>query len=543
MALTPITLPGDIAAARDPVWCEFRCGGYRTSAPVAAAYTLVVTQQPTNGMQWQLVLPSGAIVFTFVSGTADDSGTQVAIGVDLAATQTNLATALAANYDVNALFAIAEGGGVINLTARTAGAIALSFTNTSPVTLAWVEATEGEDAVFTENYSGHLQVWVERVWGSDTFEPLPAIEGRPRATDRTLRWDIHLLLKPELGYDWPAYTQSGLLVTRALQRHYYLTHWEQHGDPPARKRLYRTSTRLAWYAGSRQADRDTMEQVFGVISATSIETPFLTWLGRGGQREVGPTQHVWLSWYRNAAKVSGQQFTLKAVVHYTDGTSSSAQTLWTDTNGSAWELGDVGLWNVGFRKNNLHLVEPTKTAHRYTVTVHNADGTAVSEDYELYLRHTEASELHLEWINSLGVIESTRCKGAWELGMRAESEAVNRWRTIEQEVLPSTQQSDRMRLLVGGQRSLQVSTGLMDQSECEALADLLLSPEHRRVDHDRSSRHPLTLLEAEMVTARRGDDEEHLYALNLTFLEADAELAWSNRPSWPAVPPPEPPEE
>lgn len=540
MALTPIFLPAAISAARDEVWAEYRCEGYRTSAPVGAVFTLVVTQQPTNGQGWQMVLPGVAIDWTFVSGAADDSGTQVSLGANSSETQANLALALGTNPDVDARFSVADSGGVITLTARTPGALPVAFTNTSPVTMAWNEATAGADAVYNPNYTANLQVWVERAWGGGTYEPLPAIEGRPMPADRTVRWDVHLLLKPELGWDWPAYTQTGLLVSRKLQRRYYLAWWEQHGAPPVRKRLYKSSTRLAWYAGSRRADRALMPQVWELIRSTGTATPFLTWLGRQGQREVGPTQHVWLSWYRNRPKVNGQQFTLRAVVHYTDGTSSSAQTLWTDTNGSGWLEGEVGTWNAGFRKNGLHLVEPTKTPERYVVSVHDHTGAAVSEAYNLYVRHTEASELHLEWVNSLGVVESTRCKGVYTLGMRAESEAVERWRSMRDELVPDVEESNRRSLLVGGQRTLQVSTGLMDRSECEALADVLLSPEVRRVDHDRQSRHPLALLSAEMVQAQAGTTEEHLYALNLELLEADAELAWSNRPGMPAVPPPDP---
>lgn len=536
MALSLLTQPADIAGVRDPLWLELFCGGYRTSAATTASYTLVVTQNPDPDQTFSLSLPGGIASFVFVSGTPDDSGTQVQIGGDEAATTDNLVLALRARYEVDQLFLITEAADVITLTARTPGLVVVGFTNTSPVTLAFTPVSEGADAVYAANYSARVQVWVEDSWGSNTWSPLQPFALYPDKVERRARTQLDGLLLPKVGWQWPLATGTAFTLLTRLQRRYYFTAWEQHGDPLERKKASRSPIRHAWHAGSRNLEHTALNDIWSLIRRSDVLNPFLTHRGRAGRHEVSPGQAVYLSWYRRLSKVEDAQIDLLATVHYTDATSATSE-IWTDTNGSGYAQWTVGQWNVGFRANNLHTLEPTKTPLYYTIEVRNASDAVVSETYTLHLADTDANETYVEYVNGLGVTELLRTKGRWEHGLQVEMEEAAGLKYPVDGALPSVQESAARMLLQGGAQRLEISTGFMDRGELNAMADLLFSPEWRWRDTVRGTRHPLLLAGAEAVLRIQGDaDQEHLYALNLRFAVDDRELCWSDRQGWPAMP-------
>lgn len=534
MALAQLTDLPKIVPVRDPNEYEVNCGGYRTAAPVAAVYTLAVVDTVTNGMTFTIALPDAEVVFTWVSGTVDTSGTQVEVGGSNTASATNLYDALRANYWIFTHFEITRVSFTVTLTQRTAGAITVGFTNTAPVTLAWTEATAGTDGTFAENYTANLRVWVEETWGSGIYTALPAYDASPDE-DRRARWNVASLLYPYVEHEWPAYGRNTMLVLREIQKKFFLDRWESFGDPPSPQRVDKTLVKKAYFAGSRTIEHDLMLPFLGMIQRSDALTPFLTFRGRGGRHEVSAGQQHYLGWYRNNEKVADAQFKLHVVVTYDDGTTQATD-IHTDTNPSGWERGDIALFPIGFDLmllNALSVLTPVK----YTLTMWDDTNAAVSETHTCYLVDVDDNERHWEWINSLGVVESTRLIGKWVHGITAEYEEVTRLLTVINSVRPSIEKSNRVHNLQGAQQTEQLSTGYMPRWEMNALVDALLSPEHRMVDHERDARHPMRIVSGQLVTIKeQGTDNENLYALNLEVLVSDPEMAWSHVLAMPAAP-------
>lgn len=534
MPLVNITALPAIVPVRDPAWFEVSCLGYLVDPPQQAVHAMGFVQSPSPGMSFSLVVNNVDVTFTFVNGPVDDSGTQVALANSMAQLTTNLLTALRANHHIDLLFDVSEQGGYIELRAREPGHLPMLFVNSLPVTLFFNTVTPGSDGQFAPNYSANIQVWVEHDWMSEVFTPLPPMQNVPDLLYNT-RWDLRSFLRTVVSYDWPAFAQGTPTAQRRLQRRFYVTRWEQHGEPPTPQRVHRTPVRRAWYAGSRHIEHNVFHQVFGLLASTAVKNPFLTYRGRSGRHEVSIDQQTYLGYYRRTTKVPGQQLYMLATVHYTDGTISS-QVTWTDDDNSDFEQGDVILFPTGFTRLGLHILEPTRTPMHYTMQVHTHIDQALSEPYVFTVVPTDANERHIEYINSLGVVESLRCSAAWSEQMSTNHQEVNRLLTVMRTVRPSEQLSQRMHLLTGNDHTLKVSTGFMDRGELNAVLDVLFSPEWRLVLPERRTRAPLQLVDAEHIVRQQGGPEENLHALELEFRIGDPEMAWSDRISMPKLP-------
>jgi hypothetical protein len=535
MALTVIHQPNSIAGVRDPQWYELRCDGWEEEAPETASFTIVLVQNPDPGMTFVLNLPDVALVFTYVSDPPDDSGLQVRVGADSTATTAYLVAALESNWHVDQLFVVTEASGTITLTAREPGAVEASLVNTSPVTMAFATVDAGSDGTYADNYSANMQLWVERVWGSDVYEPVAAYSADPDP-DELVRWNISSLLLPYLSWRWPNYGTTAMRVLTEHARRYYLTRWELHGTPPVAKKVSRSSTLVAWLAGSRRAERGTIHEIWSLLTRTDIANPFLTHRGRAGRQEVSAAQDHYIAWYRRVPKVSGQQLDLRATVTYSDASTSSA-TLITDTNGSGWDQYLVAQFPVGFERMGLDALEPTKVPVKYSVVVRSHTGTALSEAHTFWLADTDANERHIEYVSSLGFVESLRCTGQWQLGLRATHDEARRLLPVVNGALPTEQEAETLQYLRGADKPLDVFTGWMPRGEFGAVVpDLLLSPSLRLVETERETRTPLRVAEVELVIDKRGQPDEWMYGANLRLMNEDPEMAWSDRLHWPDLP-------
>jgi hypothetical protein len=534
MSLSNITPLPAIVPIRDPAWFEVTCNGYVIAPPEVAAYALGFVQSPSPGQSFSLLLNGNEVTFTFVNGPTDDSGTQVSISGNFNQLHDRLCDALRSNHLIDLAFDTTDHGNHVQLIARTPGSDQLLFENTIPVTMAFAQTTPGSDGVFAPNYTANIQVWVEQDWMSGVFTPLPPLQNVPD-TQYNTRWDLRSFLRTIVAYDWPAFAQSMPTVQRRLQRRFYTTRWEQHGDPPLPQRVYRTSIRRAWFAGSRNSEHNVFQQVFGLLASPDVENPFLTYRGRTGRHEVSVGQQTYLGYYRRTIHDSGQPLQLRADVNWTDGTTSTT-IAWTESAGPTIEQGEVVLFPTGFERLGLHALEPTKTPRTYAVQVLDHGGQPLSEPHMFHVVDTDANEQHIEYVNSLGVVESLRCVGTWSQGITTAHEEVNRLLTVMRTARPSEELSDRLHLLTGNELKLSVHTGFMDRGELNAVLDVLFSPEWRLVMPDRRTRAPLLLVDADHVFRRQGDAEENLHALQLEFRIGDPEMAWSDRLSMPKLP-------
>jgi hypothetical protein len=326
---------------------------------------------------------------------------------------------------------------VLVLTRRTTGLTAVAFSNTVPVTISFNEVSPGSDGVYAENYTANHQVWVEKVWNSGVYDPLPAHFGYPDDEELT-RWDIRGQLKPYVGYDWPAYAQASAVIQRAWQRRFYVERYESYGDPPVPKLVQRGNICRAIYAGSRNLEHNVFSELITLMRADNVLNPFMTYRGRGGKHEVTETQQHYQGWLRRPVKVNTQQLYVRFTVYYTDNTTATAQ-MHADTNSSGWQQDDVILYPTGYRINGLDLLQPTKVPWKYTVQVFDHTNAAVSEVHTWHLADADSNEQYIEYVSSWGVVESLRTVGGWSVGIEGDLEPVKQMLTVVDGARPSSE--------------------------------------------------------------------------------------------------------
>lgn len=525
MALTILKAPQFLAPVRDPVWLELQATGYQVTPPVYAVFTIAFVQDPEEDMFFKLVFGGYSLTFTFVDATPDESGLQVRIGADIAATTTNLATALQLNHAVFTTFHVTQDGYTITLTARQPGLLEMGFSNTSPVTISFITVTTGVDAEYAPSYAAYHQLWVEQEWGTGIYTPLPANFGRPDPQFR-IRWDISSQLKPYLQYQWPAVRQNTAMVLRGLQRKYQIARWEAFGEPPEAKRLATTGPYRALLAGSAHNEHIWFSGFITKMRDSASLNPFMTYRGRGGRHEVTADQEHYIAWLRRPVKVAEQNVYVTFTVYYTDGTSQTANKH-TDADASGWEQDDVKLFPSGFNVMGLHLLDTTRIPAYYTMVVVSHTNTPLSETHTWHLVDPDANQLYIEFVSSFGVVESMRATGAWTINTTTDHTQVRRSLVVTGGVVPSVELSRSVQHPNGATRTIKLHTGLMDLQEFNALLDVLHSPEHRLAGRG-AYRHPLVLIGAEHITRSMGTETEHLHGMELEFQMGDAEMAWSN---------------
>lgn len=534
MPLSVVTAPPLLSPCRNAVWVEYGCNSYRQgTAPNNAGFLIERLFTPPVGHTITITLPSGEkAVFRAVAGPPDDSGEQYTIGSLVA-----LANAMNSHVAFSALYVavVTSSSPQIWISGRWPWVMIPSAVNSEGGdAYAFASIQPNADYIYAENYSVRSTVWVEREWMTDKWEPLPTGEHFPGADLRT-RENVAQLLLPSLGYDWPAYGLATPMRTLAPIRRYRVQAWERYGTPPTDHVAQSTANAYAWYAGQRHRDTPTQLYWATTLYNTSHPSPWLTYRGREGKQEVGANQQHVLGWLRNRTRLAGITMRLAITIAYTDGTT--ATTYGATDSSIAWEKGEIALFPCGFDTLGLASLQPLKTAYKYTVQLVEQSGgvaSAVAEPHTFWLATPDHSELHLEYINSFGVVESLRCTGSWEQGLAIKYQDIMRGREMVGGVMPPAATSDARQLLVSATNTLQISTGFRDEAEHNAQCDIFFSPEVRLVDHIGRRHLPVLIADGSHAVSRRGaDEEENLYALNMQLTVGDAEQAWGDRVTMP----------
>lgn len=534
------TLP--MTPVRNRAWLEVACDGYEQQAATIAQVDLQLTSQPDADDSLSIALPDGhTTVLTAVAGMPDDSGEQYSIGPTLADTFASLLQTLNSNPYLVLLYTMVDAGSeTVRFTAREAGANTPGITFPAPTHFSVAIVTEGTDAVLAPAYTANCRIYLERTWQSGLFEALPAVEQYVDEIGHA-RWDLARMLKPylerDIAQDWPGYGVAVPYVATRIFRRYYVDRWERYGDPPIDRKALRSGVKYAWYAGTRNRDANMANELGAIFRYDNVPTPFMTYRDRAGSHhEVSADQQHVLGWYRTYARVAGEVVKLKGTVFYDDGTTDNAVVQSWDN--AAHVLGTVSIWPAGFKTLGLHLLQETKTPYKYQLELLNAADEPVASKHTYWLKATEVSELHLECINSLGVVESFRAVGRWMDALEPEREDLATQRTVMDGVLPSISESDASQLLIGVNPLLEVSLGHVDRLEHFARMDILFSPQLRIVDHATQRKLPVRLVPGTVQVRERGaGTAEHLYAMTLQLVAGDAEMAWGDRSLLPAFTP------
>lgn len=537
------TLP--MTPVRNRAWLEVACDEYEQVAPTTAEVDIQLQTNATPGFTFTVTLPDGTVLpFTAISGTPDTSGTQYAIEGDNLGTYPNLLAVMRGNVRLAELYDITTIGVLrMRLRARQPGALTPVVTFDTPAPIATWLITEGTDGVYAPGYSAQLRLYLEETWHSGIYTALPVMDGYPDL-DKWARWNVAGMLMPYLRKsivnDWPAYGMATPMLARNIFKRYYHERWERYGDPAVDRLAVRSAVKYAWFAGYRNRDAELAATLGEVFRDDSGPTPFLTMRGSGtSHHEVSADQQHVLGWYRTTERVAGQFVKLKGTVFYDDGTTANAVVLtWDD---AAHLQGTVALWPSGFKTLGLHLLQETKTAYKYQVELLNHSDTPIAQKHTFWLKPAEVSEVHLEFVNSLGVVESVRGIGAWENTLEDEREELIRARVLRNQTLPSISESDAVQVLHSVQPKMTIALGAVDRLEHFTRLDILFSPWLRIVDHASGRKLPVRIeSDAHDVLRRGAGTAEHLHTMQLKLLLGDSETAWGDRALLPTVSTPVP---
>lgn len=542
MSTTIIASPWPWTPVRQPAWLQIRGDDVKVNG-TAAVFTITFADAAVASNSVSITC-NGYTVEMVCAATMDDSGVSFAAAGTAIAAATSFVAGCLRNYYLTRDFIITRASAVVTFTARAKGtAYNPGAVVIDPAPLAtYALTTTGVDQVREDNYSIRLRVWRETEWGSGSFEALPEQVGY--LTDGNVKFDIATLLFPTPGLHaaWPDYGATSCLKALSLQCRYYLEFWEQFKNPSSPRGLFRVPDgpdqyQPAMYMGFRQRDRFMAENyfLFG-MAIDGLYTPWwLTWRMRKDPVEVSPRQQHYLGWYMRYERTApapedpGEDIAMQARITYTDGTSGSWTTRYVDDH-TGLDFTEIGIWPTGWTELDMDsIANPAKTVWYYEVRLY-ATGAAevISEVGRFYLVPEDANELHIEFINGLGCPESMRTKGLWVAGLEADYETVQR----QLGVAPEDWESERGTEPLGAQETLRVSTGTVSgPDELRCLAEVLVSPEVRLVDHVKQTRYPLRLSRNTHLVRVQGDaDKEHIYALNLEFLVGDPELVYSDVP-------------
>lgn len=531
MALTVNEQPGTLRMVRHPQWLKATTDDVLTALPVNTMSGIVFQRAAVAGETLTIELAGQSWVFT-AAASPDGSGLQFGIGANAGAQATAFAAALELHPAVHAAFDLILGGATVQAVLRVPQAGLQAAWTPAPVDLATVLLSLAcEGPVYREDMRIAVRLRVKDK-GDGPWLDLPELSAAPttRTPERwntsdpigVVQWNVAPLLKPYVAPTWPGFSQEKVTVPTTLVTPWRAWLYEVVDGTP--RKMVATAEKKAWFAGLRTRDRISEESV---VDFQVDEGSWLTYRGRRDKLEVTTNQAVWLLWYCHLTPdEGGEDFLLKADIHYTDGTSDADVTLYTRTGYTHINPGVMHLWAAGYANGGVNdQANPAKTVMKYTLWIESSlSGDPVSDELTLWLADSDANERHLDWVSSLGAIESLRTTGGWELGTELTLEQA----AAELPLLPYSHEGRLRTVDARTQERLQLSTGLVDRYELAALVDVLHTPELRLRDQGRNRWLPVRLLPGTHIVKRQGTDDEHLYALNLELELGDPEDLYSD---------------
>ncbi len=527
MAISIAEEPEDICMVRHPQWVKAVSDLYVVEINGGDPITFEFNRVATAGETIEVTIGTTVHLFT-ADATPDDSGYQFAIGANTNDQAEQFLLCINGNYYIDQSFITVRVVSTVGMYPKLEGNDwNLGAATVTASDLCDVSQTEPPDYTeYAEDFRLGVLVDVEPI-PYVNYLRLPELVGVPVLDYNAylgteyVQVNIAPLLKPYVYPTWPTYGGAQVAVPTKLLCNFRVQVYERIAGVP--KKLHDLGYKKAWYAGLRVRDR---KSEFSVYNSHLLGGTFLTYRGRVDRMEVSPLQPVWLAWYSAVLYESEPRVDVYCKVYYTDGTDSGNELLYTQDQSTDFLHKDIVLWAAGFTSSGAAALDPSKTAYKYTFWLYSREtGLRISEVYTIHVVEEDTNEVWVEFVNSLGGIESLRCKGSWELGLNAESEELFQPLPIE----PQPENASYRHEPRGHQEVLQVSTGFMDRYELAHILDIVNSPEIRLRDRARSRWLPVRLPGSTHVVKQQGTGEEHLYAANFEVLVGDPETVGSDR--------------
>ncbi len=531
---------------RGQLWASFQPLGGATLG-TRSQWSLTVLTSAVHGVAFTITYGSTAITMQCVSGIAEDAlgPTQFQPTANASQAATAILNACLRNYALARDFSIIRTGTTITFTQRTLQPVDSDVANAEFALASWSSAplgfvscnpiVSGLPPVPVPNHSVRYAILAQRngTWERLAEQSCAVVRDITPAID--LAGQLLGALRKEAivppAYDIPF---GGLQPQPAtgISMPFYLQAVEVSGGQPTPGRVWGAGSEatplLAWRAGFDQAG---YRQALNFCSRlqgleASTEKPF--WFTyRRGQHVLSARHRHYLTHYNWGGLSGGQLVHLEALVRCTDGSTTGWSSRYST---SSYPYRQLSVWPTGFDHLNCSSLVPSgKRAASYEVRLRRSDGAVLTEIKRWQLAHEDYQEVQLIWLNSLGGWEALRCTGAWSRSVQATHVLTTR---------PSVL-SDHGKLTVsrdasetgGLQRSLSIAnTGYLPLAEHQLTVEILSSPAIFLVDHERGVHLPMHIAKSKEVDEEsRGDQDEHLYTLQLELLRGHPEQVITGR--------------
>jgi hypothetical protein len=528
--------PLQLTPVRSTAWVVLEGSNFRTQAPEGAIISMVFVQPSVAGDTVLMTFPWGEVLMT-CAATPDDSGTEFEPGPGgIVETAAKFEEGLLSNPYITDHYRVTRSGFTVSMEGIEAGEGYELLTNTvTPGALGSIANVNsgGFIASYSANYNIVVRpyVLVDGIWQQRRDRKLV-----PHPETLNAELDLQEVLRHGCQGDWPRWNLLGeATLHETSTRPYYLEFFERYGTPATPRRVYRLGTPeeplLAWYAGAQRLEHDTFRDlVEDRILGTDPAHMFLTWRNRSSRRYVTIAEQHYLGWYHWPMEATPENFQVQAKLYCTDGTVVDWTTRYNVPTDTVALRGRICSFNVGYGQLNLLAMLPVgKTPQYYSVRISETETGPKSEEMDFWVDMNDENQVYIQFLNSLGVVESFRSRGAWSETIShtyAETRRHLQWADRDTE-----EKGAYMHEALGGQRMLTIFSDYNNRYEHADILDLLGSPEIRLIDR-LGRRIPLRLTEeTEARIFGRGDPEENLHGLDLVFMLDDPQTVVTRIPA------------
>jgi hypothetical protein len=412
MTLTVSGWPQQVAFVKNPVQYEITTDNYITTPATRSSKRLLWSSAPSNGDTFTLAWGDQSVTFTFVTGTPDNTGTQIQIpSFTSPGFQNAIAAALAKNYLLQKDFEFTPVSAAGPKYGPQIDAIntGTDYNITVTEALANLTVTTGTtavDEVIRDNYQIILQVLVDDVV---VIELAQTPDANSKCT-----FDIRDILEAYFVDNF----QTGFFVpdfdTGDAMFSYRIRYTESYGTTPVVYALSEYTSSDSFLkvlrGGVKKLDFPGLSYFTGWLS---VNKRFMTW--EPLEKIISPTQIEQLGFLFYGTITD---YSIETLIYYTDGTTQAYRYLNTQYSCSK---GDLALIPAGYTELAIAAVTPSKTVLKYDLWLQNQSNAIISEVRTYVLDYKERMfERFFLYRNSFGIYTTMRTIGEVSDGVKNE---------------------------------------------------------------------------------------------------------------------------
>lgn len=326
MALTLNVDPAHYCLSKSPMWAKITTDKYVVSSGAKAVFDFLPEGDISEniiGGKFVFKWANGTVTIDIISGTADDSGTQVPVhppGMDATTYSSVLVQYFKLNYTLNDLYEITQVYDYVHFVARNVGTeYDLANSQVFDTGYSMDRPSSPGDVVVQDNYKMFIDVFIESEHNLEDYEKIGTQELDP--VDSICIFDISRIVNAYLEYKLP---NPGTIIpfeNKSSIKKFFIRYAEKYGNPVLPKKVYETTPTEALKSGLTYQQYEFITDAIQYIYID--ESLFLTRQPR--TKKVNSAQAEFLSWIAPApdpyfaAHTLAPVVTIETVIYFLDG--------------------------------------------------------------------------------------------------------------------------------------------------------------------------------------------------------------------------------